>query len=192
MKEAGTERPGGMAAVIGLDSADLARVCEEASRGGGIVVVANDNCPGQTVISGELDALERAMELATALGARRVVRLGVSIASHSPLMERAGSQLSELVSRVSFHEPVTPIVANITGRFVTSVDELKRNVGQHVVRPVMWSGSVREMLDHGVGTFLEVGPGQVLGGLIRRVKREVRTLTSADFGVPVGVSESGT
>lgn len=183
MKEAGTEHPGGMAAVIGLSSEQLEAVCAEASSGGGIVVVANDNCPGQTVISGDVKALERAMALASAAGAKRVVRLGISIASHSPLMERAGQQLSDLVQKVSFSEPVTPIVSNITGRFVTSVEDLKRNVGQHMVRPVMWSGSVREMVDHGVDTFLEVGPGQVLSGLIRRVKREVRTLSVADMGI---------
>lgn len=191
MREAGTERPGGMAAVIGLSSEQLAAVCAEASRDGGIVVVANDNCPGQTVISGEIAALERAMALASAAGAKRVVRLGISIASHSPLMERASQQLSDLVQKVSFREPVTPVVSNITGRFVTSVDELKRNVGQHMVRPVMWTGSVREMVDHGVDTFLEVGPGQVLSGLIRRVKREARTLSVADLGVsldPNGVA----
>jgi [acyl-carrier-protein] S-malonyltransferase len=185
MKEAGTERPGGMAAVIGLEAADLAEVCEDASEAGGIVVVANDNCPGQTVISGELGALERAMSLAAGRGARRVVRLGVSIASHSPLMERAGQQLNDLTIKVPFRAPTTPIVANISGRFVTSVDELKRNVGQHVVKPVMWTGSVREMVDHGVDTFLEVGPGEVLSGLIRRIKREVQTLTATDLGVPV-------
>ena len=183
MKEAGTERPGGMAAVIGLSNEQLEAVCAEASRDGGIVVVANDNCPGQTVISGEVEALERAMALASAAGAKRVVRLGISIASHSPLMERAGQQLSDLVQKVSFREPVTPIVSNISGRFITSVDDLKKNVGQHMVRPVMWSGSVREMVDHGVDTFLEVGPGQVLSGLIRRVKREARTLSLADLGI---------
>jgi [acyl-carrier-protein] S-malonyltransferase len=189
MKEAGTERPGGMAAVIGLSSDELRAVCADASAAGGIVVVANDNCPGQTVISGEIDALQRAMAMAEQRGAKKVVRLGISIASHSPLMDRAGQQLSDLVQKVSFSEPVTPVVANITGRFVTSVDEIKRNVGQQMVRPVMWSSSVLEMVDNGVGTFLEIGPGQVLGGLIKRVKREVRTLTAADFGLPLGKAD---
>lgn len=187
MKEAGVERPGGMAAVIGLSSEDLRQVCDEASAAGGIVVLANDNCPGQTVISGEVDALERAMALASTRGARKVVRLGISIASHSPLMDKASTRLSAIVSDVSFREPVTPIVSNISGRFVTSVEEIRRNVGQQVVRPVMWTGSVIEMIDHGVETFLEIGPGQVLGGLIRRVRREVKTLTTADLGIPVGL-----
>lgn len=190
MKEAGVERPGGMAAVIGLSSEKLEAVCAEASSEGGIVVVANDNCPGQTVISGEVEALERAMAMASEAGARRVVRLGISIASHSPLMDRAGQQLSDLVQKISFREPATPIVSNITGRFVTSVDDLKRNMGQHMVRPVQWSGSVLEMVDHGVDTFLEVGPGQVLSGLIRRVKRGVRTLSVADLGISLDAAET--
>jgi [acyl-carrier-protein] S-malonyltransferase len=190
MQEAGHERPGGMAAVIGLSSEQLAKVCQLASRDGEIVVVANDNGPGQTVISGELRALERAMELATLHGAKKVVRLGISIASHSPLMERAGQQLNEVATKFSFREPVTPVVANLTGRFVGSVDEIRRNVGQQMVRPVQWTGSVYEMVDAGVGTFLEVGPGQVLSGLIKRIKREVKTLSVADFGLPLGASES--
>lgn len=191
MQEAGRERPGGMAAVIGLNSETLAEVCRLASMDGEIVVVANDNGPGQTVISGELRALERAMELATLHGAKKVVRLGISIASHSPLMERAGQQLNEVATRVRFSEPATPVVANLTGRFVTSVEEIRRNVGQQMVRPVQWTGSVYEMVDAGVGTFLEVGPGQVLGGLIRRIKREVKTISVADLGLPLGTPESG-
>src|SRR4029078_793367 len=127
-------------------------------------------------ISGELRALERAMELATQHGAKKVVRLGISIASHSPLMERAAEQLHEVAARVRFAEPSTPVVANLTGRFVTSVDDIRRNVGQQRGGTVQWEGSVYEMVDSGVGTFLEVGPGQVLGGLIRRIKREVKTL----------------
>jgi [acyl-carrier-protein] S-malonyltransferase len=190
MKEAGHERPGGMAAVIGLTREQLTLVCELASQDGEIVVVANDNGPGQTVISGEARALERAMELATLHGAKRVVRLGISIASHSPLMERAGQQLHDIATRVSFREPTMPVVANLTGRFVTSVEEIRRNVGQHITRPVQWTGSVYEMVDAGVGTFLEVGPSQVLSGLIRRIKREVSTISVADFGIPLGSPDS--
>lgn len=192
MKEAGMAMPGGMAAIVGLDREALAEVCEAASADGGIVVIANDNCPGQSVISGELAALERAMTLAVKKGARRVVRLGISIASHSPLMERAGQQLNDLVGRVNFHEPVIPIVTNITGQVSTSVDELRRNVGAHVVLPVQWTNSVRAMIDGGVNTFLEIGPGEVLSGLIRRVKRDVKTLSIKDIELPSagGVSDT--
>ncbi len=184
MKEAGDEFPGGMAAVLGLEPETLAEVCAQASEeSDGIVVVANDNCPGQTVISGESSALERAMELARERGARRAVRLDISIASHSPLMERAARQLGEIVNMMHFHEPVVPIVSNLTGRVSTSVDEVRRNVGNHMIRPVMWTNSVREMIDSGTTTFVEVGPGNVLGGLIRRVKRDAKTLTLADLNL---------
>lgn len=193
MKEAGLEMPGGMAAIVGLDWEALAEVCQAASAEGGVVVIANDNCPGQSVISGELTALERAMTLAVKRGARRVVRLGISIASHSPLMERASQQLNDLVGRVNFHEPVLPIVTNITGQVSTSVDELRRNIGAHVVLPVQWSNSVRAMIDGGVNTFLEIGPGEVLSGLIRRVKRDVKTLSIKDIELSSagGVSDTG-
>ncbi|CAN5685692.1 ACP S-malonyltransferase [soil metagenome] len=184
MKEAGDEFPGGMAAVIGLEPEKLIEVCKQASREtNGIVVIANDNCPGQTVISGQSGALERAMELALEHGARRAVKLEISIASHSPLMDRAAHQLGEIVTRIDFRDPVVPIVSNLTGRISTSVDEVRRNVGNHMTRPVMWTNSVREMIDNGTTTFVEVGPGNVLGGLIRRVKRDVKTLTLSDFNL---------
>ena len=187
MKEAGDEHPGGMAAILGLEPETLAAICEQASsETGGVVVVANDNCPGQTVISGEDTALDRAMELARERGARRAVRLEISIASHSPLMERAARQLGEVVARVDFREPGVPIVSNLTGRVSISVDELRRNVGDHMTRPVMWTNSVREMIDSGTTTFVEVGPGNVLGGLIRRIRRDVRTLTLADLDLSKG------
>ncbi len=182
MKEAGEEHPGGMAAVIGLDEATLEAVCAEAGSEG-IVTVANANCPGQTVISGELRALARAMELATARGARRVARLGVSIASHSPLMARASSQLGELVAKAPLRPPQVPIVANITGQVVTTVDDLRHELAHQVERPVNWTRSVVEMVNAGAGTFVEVGPGQVLSGLIRRISRDVTTLGSADLGL---------
>ncbi len=183
MKQAGEEQPGGMAAIIGLDREALTALCERASLGGGIVVLANDNCPGQSVISGEVSALERAMALAQEYGAKRTVRLGITIASHSPLMDRASQQLADLTSRVNFHEPVVPVVANLTGKVSTSVEELRRNAGEHMTRPVMWSSSVKEMVDNGATTFLEVGPGNVLSGLIRRVKRDVKTISLSDLGI---------
>ncbi len=182
MKESGDLIPGGMAAVIGLDREELESVCEEAGAVG-IVVLANDNCPGQSVISGENAALERAMFLAKERGARKTVRLGISIASHSPLMERAGQQFAELASRIHLHEPTVPIIANITGQMVVTVEDIRKEIAQHVVRPVQWTGSVREMVNGGVSTFLEVGPGNVLGGLIRRIRSDVEVVTVKDFGL---------
>jgi [acyl-carrier-protein] S-malonyltransferase len=182
MKESGDLRPGGMAAVIGLDRESLEQICEESDEVG-IVVLANDNCPGQSVISGEVEALQHAMDLAKQRGAKRVVRLGISIASHSPLMERAAKEFSDLVERVPLRDPEVPVVANITGQFLTSVDEIRSELAEHVLRPVQWTGSVRAMVNGGVNTFLEVGPGQVLGGMIRRVRSDVQIQTVKDYGV---------
>ena len=114
-------------------------------------------------------------------------------ASDVEAMERAGHQLNDLVGRIHFHEPVIPIVTNITGQVSTSVDELRRNVGAHVVLPVQWTNSVRAMIDDGVTTFLEIGPGEVLSGLIRRVKRDVKTLSIKDIELSStgGVTDTG-
>jgi [acyl-carrier-protein] S-malonyltransferase len=183
MKEAGDQRPGGMAAIIGLDDETLAAVVAEAADAG-VIAVANANCPGQTVISGELGALLRAMELARARGAKRVARLGISIASHSPLMARASAQLRDLLDRLPLRPPRVPIVANGTARAMTTVDEVRQELAHHVERPVDWTRSVRTMIDIGAGTFVEVGPGQVLSGLIKRIDRDATTLGLADLGLP--------
>lgn len=190
MKEAGDERPGGMAAVIGLDEETLGRVVAEAE-GTGIVGVANANCPGQTVISGELAALLRAMELAKERGARRVARLGIGIASHSPLMARASAQLGELLARLPLRPPQVPVVANVTGRAMVTVEEVRQELAHHVERPVNWTRSVVEMVNAGAGTFIEVGPGQVLSGLIKRAHREATTLGLGDFGLPTERAATG-
>ncbi|HEV2528984.1 MAG TPA: ACP S-malonyltransferase [Thermomicrobiales bacterium] len=182
MRAAGEERPGGMAAVIGLDDATLYELCRDAGDHG-IVTVANDNCPGQLVISGEIRALTRAMELATAAGARKVLRLGVSIASHSPLMSRVSSQLGDLISRVPLRTPQIPIVANITGQVITSLDDIRHELSTQVEKPVNWTRSVGEMVNTGATTFVEVGPGQVLGGLIRRISKDVKVLPGQDLVV---------
>lgn len=183
MKEAGTRRPGGMAAVIGLDDEQLMAVCREAGSAG-IINVANANCPGQTVISGEVAALERAMELARSAGARRVARLPVSIASHSPLMEDASRRLGELIGGIAFRDPSVPVVGNVSGMPVTTADGIRAELEHHVERPVNWTGSIRAMIDLGATTFVELEPGQVLAGLIKRIDRNVRTA-----GVSALVSE---
>jgi [acyl-carrier-protein] S-malonyltransferase len=182
MKEAGTQRPGGMAAVLGLDDDVLAGICREAS-GEGVVVLANANCPGQTVISGELPALERAMELAKERGAKRVTRLGVSIASHSPLMAGASAQFAAIVARTPLREPAVPVVANVSAEPLTTVQAIQDELSRQIASPVNWTGSVRRMIDEGVTTFVEIGPGQVLTGLIKRIDRGVRAIGLGDLGV---------
>jgi [acyl-carrier-protein] S-malonyltransferase len=189
MKEAGEENPGGMAAVIGLDADTLAAVCHDASNGG-VIIVANDNCPGQTVISGEVAALLRAMEMAKARGAKRVARLGISIASHSPLMARASTSLRDIMSRLPLGAPQIPVVANVTATAMLTVDDVRQELAHHVERPVNWTRSVAEMVNSGATTFIEVGPGQVLSGLIRRINRDVTTVSLTDLGLPVDVRNS--
>jgi [acyl-carrier-protein] S-malonyltransferase len=185
MKEAGTEQPGGMAAVLGLDDDTLREVCAEAGDAG-IVVLANANCPGQTVISGEIAALERAMVLAKERGAKRIARLGVSIASHSPLMAAAAARFAEIVNATPMRDPAVPVYANITAAPLTTAAEVRSEISRQIESPVNWTGSVQAMIAGGATGFLELGPGNVLSGLIKRINREVRTLSVADLdlGLP--------
>jgi len=182
MKEAGDERPGGMAAVLGLDEAELIEVCDEA-RQDGVLGIANANCPGQLVISGEVEPLLRAMDLAKARGAKRVARLGISIASHSPLMANAAAQLRARIDEAILHPPTVPVVGNGSGQAMTTVEDIREELAHHIERPVNWTGSVQTMIDAGVTTFVEVGPGQVLAGLIKRISRAVSTLGAGDLGL---------
>ena len=180
MKEAGEVRPGGMAAVIGLDDADLAAVVSDAGSEG-MIRIANANCPGQTVISGEISALEHAMALAQERGARKVARLGVSIASHSPLMEQASHQLGALLDTVEFRDPAFPVVGNVSAQPIATAQGIREELAHHMAQPVNWTGSVRTMVGMGVEAFVELGPGSVLGGLNRRIDRSVPTLSVKDL-----------
>lgn len=168
MKEEGERHPGGMAAVIGLPADRLLGVVEEASAEG-VVVIANSNSPMQMVISGEIQALLKAMDLAREEGAARVARLAVSIASHSPLMQPAGAQLSQLLSNTNLVDPVVPLVANITGQVLTTAEDIKRELSDQLCKPVAWVASVLRMVEDGANTFVEIGPGQVLSNLIKRI-----------------------
>jgi [acyl-carrier-protein] S-malonyltransferase len=180
MKEAGEQRPGGMAAVIGMDDDALAAVVEEAGSEG-VIRIANANCPGQTVISGEIPALERASALAQERGARKVARLGVSIASHSPLMADAARQLNDLLATVELRDPEIPIVGNGSAAPITTAEQLRAEMSGHMESPVRWTDSVRTMIDMGVELFVELGPGNVLAGLNRRIDRGVPTIGIKDL-----------
>jgi [acyl-carrier-protein] S-malonyltransferase len=182
MKETSEHTPGGMAAVIGLDEQALEEVVAEA-RSEGMVALANANSPGQTVLSGELNALQRAMELAKARGARLVQRLQVSIAAHSPLMQSAAQHFDELVHRIHLRPPQVPLVANISARALTSVDELRHELSEQLTRPVQWTRSVQEMVAHGVDTIVEVGPRQVLTGLVKRIAPDAKPISLSDTEV---------
>ena len=182
MKETGEQNPGGMAAVIGLDEQVLAEVVQEA-QSEGVVALANANSPGQTVLSGEVAALTRAMELAKARGARLVQRLAVSIASHSPLMQQAAQHFTELVSRLNLRPPQVPLIANISAQALTTVEDLRTELSEQLTRPVQWTRSVQAMVAQGVDTFVEIGPKQVLSGLIKRITPESRPITLTDTEV---------
>jgi [acyl-carrier-protein] S-malonyltransferase len=181
MKEQGNYRPGGMAAVIGLDRRDLEQACKRASaETGRIVSVANANSPEQFVISGELAALDRAITLIRDAGARTVVPLRISIASHSPLMQQAASRLAEIIDRSPLRDPQVPVVTNIAGQVRTSAEHIRAELASQMVAPVEWVGSVREMVANGVDTFVEIGPGQVLSRLIRRISSDVKAISLND------------
>jgi len=193
MKEQGDHRPGGMAAVIGLDRDVLQKACEQASKEtGGIVSVANANSPEQFVISGERAALNRAIELIRDSGARTVVPLRISIASHSPLMQQAASRLAEIIDRSPLRDPQVPVVTNIAGQVRTSAEHIRAELESQMVAPVEWVGSVREMVANGVDTFVEIGPGQVLSRLIRRISSDVKAISINDAVVALlGPREDG-
>lgn len=179
MKETGEQNPGGMAAVVGLDEQTLAEVVQEA-QSAGVVTLANANSPGQTVLSGEVAALQRAMDLAKARGARLVQRLAVSIASHSPLMQQASQHFQELINRIHFRPPQVPLIANISAQALTSVEELRAELADQLTRPVQWTRSVQTMVAGGIDTFVEIGPKQVLSGLIKRITPESKPITLTD------------
>src|SRR3989440_3450798 len=179
MKENGNERPGGMLAVLGLDRQVVEGVVAEAATAG-VITLANATSPGQLVLSGEAAALDRATELARERGAARVVRLPISIASHSPLMARAAAQFGEIVARLPLRQPRIPIVANITGQILTSADDIRKELADHILKPVQWTASVVEMVARGSAEFLEIGPGQVLSGLIRRISQDAHVVTLND------------
>lgn len=184
MKHAGEVSPGGMAAVLGLDIPALEVICAEASQPGKIVQVANDNCPGQVVISGDSVALERAMLSAQARGARRVQRLAVSIAAHSPLMSHAQGGFNQAVDSSPINDPVNPLVGNVTATPLTTASQIRSDLQGQLTSRVRWSDSIRFMVDHGVGVFLEIGSGSVLTGLLKRIDRDAQGLalgTPEDF-----------
>lgn len=179
MKETGEERPGGMAAVVGLDRPTLEAICAESGEHG-LIVVANTNTADQMVISGELPALDRAVELARERGARAVVPLRISIASHSPLMQQAALQLANVIASIELRDPVTPMMASIQGRILTTAEDIRQHMVTQLELPVEWTHSVREMIESGVDTFVEIGPGQVLSRLIRKISRDVRAMALGD------------
>ena len=180
MKEAGNRRPGGMVAILGLGRQQLEGICASVVAGAKEYVgIANDNCPGQIVISGSLEPLGRAMALAKKHGARRVIRLTVSIAAHSPLMDEAAAKFRHLLDATPLREPIVPFVANTTAQPTADPDAIRHALGEQLTSPVRWTESVCWMIGQGVNRFVEVGPKDVLTGLMRRIDHAVERVTTA-------------
>ncbi len=181
MKQAGEQSPGGMAAIIGLDIPTLEAICEQASAPGDTVQIANDNCPGQVVISGNEAALERALEAARQAGARRAIRLAVSIAAHSRLMESAQREFSRAVEAAPLQAPRLPIVGNVTARPLETPEDVRADLQAQLTSRVRWTESIRYLLEQGADAFIEIGSGEVLLGLVKRINRKTRRIP---FGRP--------
>jgi [acyl-carrier-protein] S-malonyltransferase len=182
MFHSGQERPGTMAAILGLDEETIERVCAETSGPDGVCVAANFNAPGQVVISGDVAAVERCIARAKEAGARRALPLSVSGAFHSPLMEAAVSGLEAQLTRIPMNAGGFPVVSNVTADPVRDVATARRLLLAQLTAPVRWTACVRTMLGMGVRSFLEIGPGSVLTGLLKRIEREAEAK-------PVGTAE---
>lgn len=183
MQEACEANPGTMAAIIGLPDEQVVEICQEISSneapslegraGGGVVVAANFNCPGQVVISGEIDAVETACVALKEAGARRALRLPVGGAFHSPLMAPAAEALAEAIRKTEFRKPFCPIYQNVTAKPSMNPEEIRENLLKQLTSPVRWTQSVQNMIADGASEFYEFGPGDVLKGMIRKIDATV-------------------
>ena len=170
MQKACEAAPSTMAAVLGLDDNIVEEICAEID---GVVVAANYNCPGQLVISGENAAVEKACKVLTEKGARRALLLPVGGAFHSPMMEPAREELAKAIEETTFSEPTCPVYQNVPAKAVKNPDEIKRNLVAQLTAPVKWTQCVQAMIADGGTEFIEVGPGKVLQGLMRKIDRSV-------------------
>ena len=176
MHEAGQLQSGSMAAIIGLDESLLSEICQKTD-----TVLANINCPGQIVISGAADNIAKAVEMATAAGAKRAIELQVSGAFHSPLMKPAVDGLIKYLEETEFKDPAIPVIGNMTGEPLSTVAEVKTELRNQLTNPIQWQRTVEYIYGQGVPTFIEIGPGKVLTGLIRRINSEARTINLNDL-----------
>ena len=171
MQKACENNPGTMAAVLGLEDNIVEKICGEIN---GTVVAANYNCPGQLVISGELNSIEIACEKLKEIGARRALVLPVGGAFHSPLMEEAKKELEDAINKTFFSNPLCPIYQNVSGHALSTENEIKENLISQLTSPVRWTQSINNMISDGATEFIEVGPGKVLQGLVRKISRDIK------------------
>jgi [acyl-carrier-protein] S-malonyltransferase len=177
MQEACEATRGGMAAVIGLDEAPTREVCAEAG-----VVLANLNCPGQLVISGETDKITKAVELAKAKGAKRAIALPVAGAYHSPLMAGAQPKLQAELAKIKISPPAVPVISNVTGQPYGNAADISARLIEQVTSSVFWEKSMRHLLAQGFTRFIELGPGTALSGFMKRIDKGAQMLNVADVG----------
>lgn len=172
MTLAGEREPGGMAAILGLDIPTLEQVCKSAEEKDEVVIVANDNCPGQVVISGHKGAVDRACTLAKEAGAKRALPLAVSIAAHSPLMKSIQQDWNEMIDSLPFSDPVIPIVGNTTAVYLQNAEQVKQDLKAQMQSRVRWTESIQLITNHEVKQYFEIGNGNVLAGLVKRIDSE--------------------
>ncbi len=173
MQRAGESQPGAMAAVLGLEIAEVRDLCSAAAQeSGGTVVLANDNCPGQAVVSGDVPAVEQLIDAARAAGARRALRLAVSVAAHSPLMSTAQADFYDAVQATEFKTSAIPIIGNVNAEPLKTTEQIRAELNRQLTQPVQWTDSMRALLEAGAHTFVEIGSGKVLTGLLRRIDRK--------------------
>ena len=174
MKAAGEKSPGGMAAVLGLDAAQVTEACNKASaETGNIVQLANDNCPGQIVISGDPSAVARTGEIMQEMGARKVVPLTITIAAHSPLMASAATEFSAALDNIAISAPSVPVIGNTTAAPLTTPDEIRAELNAQLTGSVRWTESMQYLVGQGLTELYEVGSGDVLQKLMKRIDRKV-------------------
>lgn len=173
MQKAGEESKGSLAAIVGLDEFTLDEICKKASKDG-VVQCANFNSPGQIVISGSISGLQTAMQMAREAGAKMVKELPVSGAFHSPLMEPAKEGLGKAIDNTSFESAKIPVYTNVTGLPITQPEEIKRSLKEQITSAVQWEKSIKNMINDGAKEFIEIGPGKVLQGLIKRISSDVK------------------
>ncbi len=180
MQEAVPEGTGLMAAVLGMERRDVEKTCHEAAKNG-IVAPANYNCPGQIVIAGEKKAVEAAMEIARTKGAKKVIPLAVSVPSHCPMMMQAGERLARELEKVKIDDLRIPIVNNADAKFLRTSSELRPSLIKQISSPLYWEDSITRMTAGGCDTFVEIGPGKVLSGLVKRIVRDAKVLNVEDM-----------
>jgi [acyl-carrier-protein] S-malonyltransferase len=173
MKAAGERQSGGMVAILGLDIDTIERICRDVSKENGVVQIANDNCPGQVVISGSKLALDRCIGLASSAGAKRIINLAVSIAAHSQLMESAQKEFNLAIDNTPMEEPLFPIISNVSASPIETTEKVKSELKSQLTTRVRWSESANCMLSMGIKTYFEIGSGSVLLGLLKRIDKQI-------------------